>query len=615
MLDDDLEEEELPRKVSVRSSSANPRSRMKIQNVNKETEIDGNTEVEKVETGPSETPATTRVDISTAGKATAHVLKDDTCDIETENTEYDFANTDVTKKEEATTEITNVFQTNESKVTEVREETRQSADQMSALLTYQDEVLEDKLPIISADNIKETVMTTDTMSTDTMSADKLPVLSADKLPVLSTDKLPVLSTDKLPVLSADKLPALSTDKLPSTKTLLPSSLQATEETKSSPAETRVSSCETTDRASASPPCEVSSTTALEEATTATTTVSTPSPSVKLVEGLIAETSEPVVIEEDEDEDEDLGLCIIEDVEEIDDVEPNREMEEEVAESSPVKDNSEQVEEEENDSVVTEKVPAEEAAVEVLPENAPQECQPVDEPVIEEIDDVEPIVDEEDTADNSKNEDIDPMSLLASGVSITVIDKKKREMEEKLDEAAKTRDADVEMVTDISVTMVPKAKGEEKLGKFVIKMKSEKELLDPEKKTFPRRSLTEEDKPSPPDPIVTISKVTAVGPTPRSTPSPGGPRKPAMAPSPGPVSSPGPRPYRGAPPPHHLGPRPHMGPHMVGRGQFPRPPHWGPHDRSPQPTTPPSRTIVRSSFPAVPGRSSGRAAELRGWEVG
>merc|ERR1719188_1089805 len=81
----------------------------------------------------------------------------------------------------------------------------------------------------------------------------------------------------------------------------------------------------TDRASASPPCEVSSTTAMEDMTNAPATVSTPT--TRIVEGVIAETSEPVEIEEDDDDDdEDLGLCIVSEAgEEIDDREPRREV--------------------------------------------------------------------------------------------------------------------------------------------------------------------------------------------------------------------------------------------------------------------------------------------------
>eukprot|EP00092_Neocalanus_flemingeri_P005287 GFUD01005690.1.p1 GENE.GFUD01005690.1~~GFUD01005690.1.p1 ORF type:complete len:418 (+),score=152.17 GFUD01005690.1:105-1358(+) len=81
-----------------------------------------------------------------------------------------------------------------------------------------------------------------------------------------------------------------------------------------PAEVRVCATEAT-RVSASPPCEVSSTTITPGITEIESPKETTMTKTKFIEGIIAETSEPVIIEEDE-----------EDLDEIDDVEPQGEEE-------------------------------------------------------------------------------------------------------------------------------------------------------------------------------------------------------------------------------------------------------------------------------------------------
>ena len=370
-----------------------------------------------------------------------------------------------------------------------------------------------------------------------------------------------------------------------------------------PAESvRVSeSLASTDRASASPPCEVdfvfifihshlfliihtpnmffiqvSSTTAMEEVTSAPATVS--APMTRIVEGIIAETSEPVEIEEDDDDDdEDLGLCIVSEAgEEIDDREPRREVAVETSSIHQTEDIAEE-ETEVNEDIINKQPEKADDNAEVLPGMSDEEvnAEPgTSDQAGEEIDDVEPHSESGAKKDLTKDS-IDPVSLLSSGISITVIDRKKKVVsgeKKKEEEEVEEEEEKADLSSDISVTVVPKAKADEKLGKFVIKMKSDKDLLEPEKPAEKkplvqqRKRLSEEERANPPDPIVTISKV-AGGAT-RSTPSPSGTRK--LGPSPGPASSPGPRPHhRGLT--HHMGPRPPiMGPHLM-RGQFPRPP--------------------------------------------
>jgi len=390
-----------------------------------------------------------------------------------------------------------------------------------------------------------------------------------------------------------------------------------------PAEARVCNTEAT-RVSASPPCEVSSTTITPGITEIEPSKETPVSKPKFIEGIIAETSEPVIIEEDED-----------DLDEIDDVEPQGETEAvNVIESCP---------DEEPAVSKKDKKLTESSNLEPELKNTDKNTQPQtktipteDENVMEEIDDVEPLTDTGSLNQVDSKKTIDPTKLLASGVSITVIDKKKKEeiteevsKEEAFTETSSKGTGDLELGSDISVTVVQKQKTESTSGKFTLSLKSESELLDPvktactggvEKKTFPRKSLTEDDK-TPPDPIVTISKVSSMKdskeglkvpqfsasekdikkPQISSPPVPRlqSPAHPASSPSPGMM---GPRisGFRG---PHPMGPRGHMMNLMPGqvmvRGQY-RGPHPGPMglpSLQPRPTGPLS---VPPSLPSSAG---------------
>lgn len=184
-----------------------------------------------------------------------------------------------------------------------------------------------------------------------------------------------------------------------------------------------------------------------------------------VEGIVAETSEPVIVE-DEDP-----------VDEIDDVEPVHQVETDTDEVMEVQED--QVEEvtgkdndhEEEPEVVEEKED-EDAGAETSTKGAHN--------AVEEIDDVEPAEVEETTAP------VDPTKLLAAGVSITVIDKKKKgEMTEDQPKtqtvpaaaaatasssgaSSKTVKGDLELSSDISVTVVQKHKPASQTGKFTLR---------------------------------------------------------------------------------------------------------------------------------------------------
>jgi len=425
------------------------------------------------------------------------------------------------------------------------------------------------------------------------------------------------------------------------------------------------------RVSASPPCEVSSTTATPGPNAAPTAVNnTPAATAvvapeqpKVVEAVVAETSETVVLEGEESE-------------EIDDVEPD---EEEVVEEKNAQENNkveevvesqEVVESETPKTVDQEKVVEDKKVPEVVKDAAEENEETAknaeEESGVEEIDDVEPMdegssaedANETEPEDDSKKEPIDPTKLLASGVSITVIDKKNKktpevESEEKpepsTEEAERPDLSDIELGSDISVTVVqkPPAEGKEaKEGKFTLSLKSESELLDPDKagsigkarKSFPRQSLTDEDK-FPPEPIVTISKVANKEPlkVPQvsvsevrkpsvSSPAPmsGHHKLPTSSPAPMPGSSPGPGVmtgprgppgYRGGPPPS-MGPGPRMMGSMMGpggghQGVMVRPgyrgPPPGPHGPMGLPSLQPRPTGPLAAPPSLPS-SAGPVAE-------
>ena len=168
---------------------------------------------------------------------------------------------------------------------------------------------------------------------------------------------------------------------------------------------------------------------MEDMSNAPATIS--APTTRIVEGVIAETSEPVEIEEDDDDDdEDLGLCIVSEAgEEIDDREPRREV---VAETT-IEQESEVAMEDETEvteditNAQSEKADDDDDA-EVLPDMSEEElvAEPAtSELAAEEIDDVEPTAADVGTKKDPKKDSIDPVSRLSSGISITVIDRKKK----------------------------------------------------------------------------------------------------------------------------------------------------------------------------------------------
>ena len=195
-----------------------------------------------------------------------------------------------------------------------------------------------------------------------------------------------------------------------------------------------------------------------------------------LEGIVAETSEPVIVE-DEDP-----------VDEIDDVEPVHQVEtdtDDVMEVEEVQEVQEdQVEEitykddddHEEEPVVVEEKEDEEAEAETSTKGAHNAA--------EEIDDVEPAEVEE------SSPPVDPTKLLAAGVSITVIDKKKKGEMTSEDQpktqtvpaaaaapaapsssvasATKTVKGDLELSSDISVTVVQKHKPPSQTGKFTLR---------------------------------------------------------------------------------------------------------------------------------------------------
>ena len=165
---------------------------------------------------------------------------------------------------------------------------------------------------------------------------------------------------------------------------------------------------------------------MEDVTSAPATVS--APMTRIVEGIIAETSEPVEIEEDDDDDdEDLGLCIVSEAgEEIDDREPRREVAVETSSTHQTEDIAEE-ETEVTEDIISKQPEKGDDNAEVLPGISEEEVIP--EPATsdqagEEIDDVEPHSESGAKKELTKDS-IDPVSLLSSGISITVIDRKKK----------------------------------------------------------------------------------------------------------------------------------------------------------------------------------------------
>jgi len=366
---------------------------------------------------------------------------------------------------------------------------------------------------------------------------------------------------------------------------------------------------------------------------------------------VAETSETIVIEGEESE-------------EIDDVEPEEERAEESVIDAQVEDSIES-QNKVNDEVIEEKEEGKLLLEEQKDTNEEDTAKSGEEESgVEEIDDVEPMEEESsaedatevETDEEASKEQIDPSKLLACGVSITVIDKTKKlsnvdrdivEEEivgEKEEGSSTVADlSDMELGSDISVTVVQKPQDSAQAGKFTLSLKSESELLDPDKagsigkarKSFPRKSLTDEDK-FPPEPVVTISKVACKEPLKVPHVSVSEIKKPGPSQSPVstklPTSSPGPRtissPGQGSmmmggshqrqPPPGYRGPPPGMGPRgmmsmmpgpggvMVRPGGYRGPPP-GPHGPMGLPSLQPRPAGPLSAPPSLPS-SAGPVAE-------
>ena len=194
-----------------------------------------------------------------------------------------------------------------------------------------------------------------------------------------------------------------------------------------------------------------------------TTTATENKQVKVA--VIAETSEKVEIETENNDvemDEEAQIIDDEEIEEIDDVEPEKPKEAEKVdkteeapkdvEKSPLKEaaNTTSVE-----APNTTSEAKEEAAKETTLAKTPQKSGSED----EEIDDVEPDVEE--ILDDDDEAAVDTSRLLASGVSVTVVDKKDKEIKE--DKPKKSIGAAEEASNaksnsgDLSVTVVQKKK--------------------------------------------------------------------------------------------------------------------------------------------------------------
>ena len=295
-----------------------------------------------------------------------------------------------------------------------------------------------------------------------------------------------------------------------------------------------------DRAAASPPCEVSSTTlnpTESKDSSETPSTATPKESSKKPETqteVIAETSETVEIEgqvpaADEEEIDDVEEEI-DDVEEVDDVEPEVEKVKEPVEKpkEPIKEPIEQMDVDQEEKPAADK-PVEKPCVQAPDPESDKDNKKLAASSEEEIDDEEPeLVIEENPAEAAAENNVG--RLAASGISVTVIEKKKL-----LEENSKQKSSEktIGLSSDISVTVVHKKKidvgssGHQKSSQPQppkISVKKESELLqDPKKdivevttRTKPAQVQQQPRKPSvevahldkAPSPIVTISKVAS-----------------------------------------------------------------------------------------------------------
>lgn len=324
-----------------------------------------------------------------------------------------------------------------------------------------------------------------------------------------------------------------------------------------------------DRAAASPPCEVSSTTLnndeskktdkeTEQKTTTTEVVAETNEAVEIqgadpaqdeeeiddVEEEI-DDEEPVKSDEKKDQDKQAVVAIEEQKEKVDEpkevVEP---MTEEPEEAKPDEKETDEVAKDTAETVqdveMSEDKPAEEP-VEDKQDKKESDDKP-EAPQVpvsaapaasseEEIDDEEPELVIEEDEEETSGDNVE--RLAASGVSVTVIDKKKKAAPEAAKKAAGADDKkgkeSIGLSSDISVTVVHKKKIDLSAPGPKISVKKESELLQDPKKDIVEVTRKQSRKPSveieppvsasatsgkaPPDPIVTISKVSNAGQTP------------------------------------------------------------------------------------------------------
>ena len=233
-----------------------------------------------------------------------------------------------------------------------------------------------------------------------------------------------------------------------------------QETKETSSRTEDTLQKEADRLSISPPCEVTSTTATPGPSITESQTQTKENDVKdtRIHGIIVGTNEPVIIEDEEPTDE------------IDDVEPEpvNQSEDESNDVMEVQDDEEFIIEEEIATPVeANKLAGETSKAGSNPGPDPQHAK-----------NVEPSDDSQEPKSSKKEcgrkAPVDPSKLLAAGVSITVIDKKKAGAGDT--SSAGTGDAEAEaeaetedISSDISVTLVQKsARTDSSSGKFTLR---------------------------------------------------------------------------------------------------------------------------------------------------
>ena len=214
-----------------------------------------------------------------------------------------------------------------------------------------------------------------------------------------------------------------------------------------------------DRSTISPPCEVTSTTATPGPNCAESQTQTKDNDVMKdgrIHGVIENTLEPVIVEDEDPSDE------------IDDVEPMPQSETEEDFSNDVM----EVQDDEECVIDNEIVSIGETAKQLGETSKARTLAGGDR---DDIDDMEPSDDsQEPKSSKQEKAPLDPTKLLAAGVSITVIDKKKASGSEPTTaqppaaEAGDSAGTDSDLGSDISVTVVQKTKTDTSSGKFTLR---------------------------------------------------------------------------------------------------------------------------------------------------